>query len=203
MEGQRRKFENPWKLAFFVLIGILIGTIIFLYIRITTEREKSSVLEQSAIATGEPTFQVQITKSQANQLINFYLNGFQANSPIKYTFVLENQALLNGTFNFLGHDLNFYLYFEPYVLDNGDVQLKAKSISIGKLSLPISELMRYVKNNFKLPTWVEIDTEKELMILHLSQYKLESGMHFQAEKIDLVDDDIKFNVFLPTDNISE
>ena len=197
MAGQKFRFENPWKLAFFILIGIIIGTAIFLYIRITAEREKSSVLETPAVVTGEPSFQVQITKDQANQLINFYLNDFQAKSPVKYRFVLENQALLNGTFHFLGHDLNFYLYFEPYVLDNGDVQLKAKSISIGRLSLPISELMSYVKNNFKLPSWVETDTKNEQMIIHLSQYKLANGMYVQAEKIDLLDDNIKFNVFLP------
>ena len=107
MAGHKLRFENPWKLAFFILIGIIIGTAIFLYIRITAEREKSSVLKTPIAVMGEPAFQVQITKDQANQLINFYLNEFQTNSSIKYKFTLENQALLNGIFHFLGHDLNF------------------------------------------------------------------------------------------------
>ena len=93
--------------------------------------------------------------------------------------------------------LNFYLYFEPSVLKNGDVQLKAKSISIGTLSLPISELMKFVKLKFKLPEWVEVNSKEEQIIMHLSEFQLKGGMYIGADKIDLVGDEILFNVFLP------
>ena len=42
-----------------------------------------------------------------NKLIDFYLADFQKGSEIKYKFYLENDALLNGTFQVLGHDIPF------------------------------------------------------------------------------------------------
>lgn len=199
MKKKKRKIklENPWKLAFFTLIGILVGTMCFLAFRMGEERETDNLARQTSIASGSPAFQVQLTKSQANELINFYLNEFQEGSGVNYSFILENQALLTGTFKILGHELKFYLYFEPYLLDNGEVELKAKSISIGTLSLPISELMNYVKNNFKLPGWVEVDASGEKIILHLNQIEIKNGISFKAEQIDLVGDMILINAYLP------
>ena len=50
----------------------------------------------------------------------------------------------------LGHDIPFYLYFDPYVMANGNVQLKAKSLSIGTLGLPIKEVLKFAKRSYKL-----------------------------------------------------
>jgi uncharacterized protein YpmS len=199
MENKKRKFklENPWKLAFFVLIGILAGVICFVAFRVTRVSEADNLTGQSDIVNEDPTFQIQLNKSQTNQLINFYLDEFQKDSGVEYSFSLENQALFTGTFEILGHKLKFYLYFEPYVTDSGEIELKAKSLSVGTLSLPISELMNYVKNNFKLPSWVEINSSDELIILHLNQFKYKNGISFNAEQIDLVDDVIVINVYLP------
>jgi uncharacterized protein YpmS len=197
MEKQKWKkiLENPWKLAFFTLLGILIGSIFFLFIRITDNREPR--IEKTHFIKSDSSFEIQLTKRQTNQIINSYLKELQKKSKIKYNFTLENQALLRGNFIFLGHRLNFYLYFEPYVIDNGDVKLKVKSISIGTLSLPNSELMKFMKNNFKLPSWVEIDGANEIIVLHLKQFKLKNGIYFEVKQINLVDDIIKLNVHLP------
>lgn len=194
---KRFKLENPWKLAFFMLIGILAGAVCLVGFRVTQEREIDNLAEQTSVTSSTPTFQVQLNKSQANQLINFYLDEYQNGSSVKYSFSLANQALLTGTFEVLGHELNFYLYFEPYLLENGDIELSAKSISIGNLSLPISELMKYVKSNFKMPSWVEVDASSEKLILHLSQFTFKNGITFRAEQIDLINDIIEIDAYLP------
>ena len=181
-----------------MIAGIIIGIFAVLVVRINSKREPELATKNTGVVSKESTFQVQLTKSQTNELLNYYLNEFQKDSKVKYSFVLENQALLQGTFPFMGHDLIFYLYFEPTVTDGGNVQLKAKSISIGTLSLPISELMKYVKTQFKLPAWVIVNSKDEIIELHLNEFQLKGGMYLGAEKIDLLGDEIKFNVFLPT-----
>jgi len=130
--------RNPWKIAFLVLVGLVIGSVAFVTFRATQVREPDlkkipAIVEQE----GEPVVTIQSKKQQVNKLIDFYLADFQKGSEIKYKFYLENDALLNGTFQVLGHDIPFYLYFDPYVMANGNVQLKAKSLSIGTLGLPI------------------------------------------------------------------
>ena len=197
-QKKNKKKIKRWQISLLVIAGIIIGIFAVLVVRINSKREPELATKNTGVVSKEPTFQVQLTKSQTNELLNYYLNEFQKDSKVKYSFVLENQALLQGTFPFMGHDLIFYLYFEPTVTDGGNVQLKAKSISIGTLSLPISELMKYVKTQFKLPAWVIVNSKDEIIELHLNEFQLKGGMYLGAEKIDLLGDEIKFNVFLPT-----
>ena len=129
--------------------------------------------------------------------MDYFLTDFQKDSDIKYEFYLENQALLKGQFNFLGAKINFYLYFDPYVMDNGNVQLKARDLSIGTLNLPISEVMSMITRSYKFPDWVEVSTKDQTIELKLDQFKMQNGLFIKADHIDLVGDDIQFSLYLP------
>lgn len=129
-----KKAINYWKIAFLVLVGILLGTTVFFASRIFQQRETG--LNESAELVqreGSPVLTVNSNKSQVNQLIDFYLSDFQKDQEVKYNFELRNEALLTGEFQVLGFPITFYLYFDPYVTEEGNVQLKAKSLSIGTL----------------------------------------------------------------------
>lgn len=199
-QTNRQNNRNYWKISFLVLVGILIGLGLFIGVR-TSETPKVDLpkVNETTTANNEPTFQVQLNKTQVNDVISYYLNDFLKDSGIKYQFYLEKNALLNGTFKVLGHDMQFYLYFDPLVMENGDVQLKATSLSIGSLPLPINQVMRYVASDYEVPNWVEVQPSSKIIILHLSQFKLQNGMRLAADKMNLVDDDIRFNIFLPLD----
>ena len=97
---------------------------------------------------------------------------------------------------FFGQDIKFYLYFMPSVESNGDVLLTATSVSVGKLELPKSELLKFVKNNYDLPDWVEVDIEKDSLVLYLSQIKALGGVGIAAKEIDLANDKIVFTASL-------
>ena len=175
--------RNPWKIAFLVLVGLVIGSVAFVTFRATQVREPDlkkipAIVEKE----GEPVVTIQSKKQQVNKLIDFYL---------------ANDALLNGTFQVLGHDIPFYLYFDPYVMANGNVQLKAKSLSIGTLGLPIKEVLKFAKRSYKLPKWVEINPDDQTVLLRLDQFRMQNGLFVRAEKINLVDDDIRMNIYLP------
>ncbi|WP_235836388.1 YpmS family protein [Enterococcus timonensis] len=190
---------NGWKIATLLMIGLILGSGFYLFSIINTDREDD--YKPAAVETVESSTQIlelSTDKTRVNELIDHYLVEYLSNEDIKYEFYLENQALLKGTFELLGYPLNFYLYFEPYVMENGNVQLKAKSVSIGALGIPVKEVLRYVRSNFELPEWIEINLDEETMILHLDQFKLAADLKIAAEKIDLVDDDIRFTLNLAT-----
>ncbi|MBP2100313.1 YpmS family protein [Enterococcus rivorum] len=191
---------NRWKVAFLIMIGILIGTCAFIGLRVTQVREPNYRPAPIADRQGKPVLTMQSNKQQVNDLIDFFLSDFQEGSDIKYKFYLENEALLNGTFNVLGHPIQFYLYFDPYVMNDGNVQLKAKSLSIGTLGLPIKEILKFVQRDYKLPNWVEVDPSESLILLRLDQFRMQNGLFVRAEKINLVDDDIRMNIYLPKEN---
>ncbi|MDA9470351.1 YpmS family protein [Enterococcus sp. 5H] len=191
---------NRWKIAFLILIAVIIGSTAFVFMRITQVREPNfKPVPELVEADGTPVIAVQSTKKQVNALIDFYLSDFQQGSDITYKFYLENEAMLNGTFEVLGFPIQFYLYFDPYVMDNGNIQLKAKSLSIGTLSLPIKEILKFVQRDYKLPSWVEVNPDESTILLRLDQFRMQNGLFIRAEKINLVDDDIRMNVYLPKD----
>lgn len=191
-----KKKINLWKYAFLILFACILGLGVFLWTRISAPREDSSIFETTQ-SDSTSSFQVEMNKEQANKLISYYLNDFLKDSGIKYNFYLENQALLNGTFKLLGHDVSFYLYMEPTVIDNGNLQLKAKSISLGTLNLPTSTVLTYIKKQFELPEWVVVDADKEVMYLYLSEWEIQKDTRIGIDEINLVDDDILIDVYLP------
>ncbi|WP_313629213.1 YpmS family protein [Enterococcus italicus] len=189
---------NGWMVAFFVLLGVVVGSGIVVANRILEPREVLTSNSAKLVERdGSPVVTIESTKQQVNELIAFYLQDYSEKSGLDYTFTLENQALLNGQFKVLGMPVNFYLYFDPYVMENGNVQLKAKSLSIGTLGVPIKEVMKLVKRSYKLPSWIEIKPSDGTVLIRLDQFRMQNGLFIKAEKIDLVDDEIKASLYLP------
>jgi uncharacterized protein YpmS len=146
---------------------------------------------------GSPVLNIRSNKEQINSLIDFYLDEYQQDTDVKYEFRLENEALLTGEFKILGFPVTFYLYFDPYVMDNGNVQLKAKSLSIGTLGVPITEVMKMIQRNYDMPKWIEINPKEETVMLRLDQFRMQNGLFLKADKINLVDDEIQVSLYLP------
>jgi len=186
---------NWWLVSTLVLLGLIIGSGVWLISKVTSPIETPQT--QVAARTDEPAFNVHLSKTQVNRLVSYYLNDYLKDSPIKYQLVVGDSAVLSGNFQFLGAKVGFNLEFDPYVLDNGDVQLKARKLNVGSLPVPISFVLNYVGHSYKLPKWVSLSEKKETVTLHLSQYKLENGMQLRAQKIDLMGNSVDFAIYLP------
>lgn len=189
---------NKWKVAFILLLAIVIGTSVFFVSRITEDRELiQHEIPELVDREGKPVLNIRSNKEQINSLIDFYLDEYLEDGDVQYQFVLENEALLTGEIKILGFPVTFYLYLDPYVMDNGNVQLKAKSLSLGTLGVPISEVMKMIKKNQELPQWIEINPEEENVILRLDQFRMQNGLFIKADKINLVEDEIQVSLYLP------
>lgn len=191
---------NKWKIAFLIMLGIILGLVGFFFFRATQQREVIQYDTQPIVQReGEPVLSINSDKKQINSLIDFYLQNYQKDSDVEYHFQLENQAMLTGDFKVLGAPITFYLYFDPYVTDDGNVQLKADSLSIGTLDLPVGQVMKMIEKSFKFPKWIEFDPDEEMVLVRLDQFRMENGLFIKAEKINLVDDDIQVSLYLPQD----
>ena len=189
---------NPWKAAFLFLVAVLIGGFLLLFTRLTQERENvSQIIAENVVREGDPVITINSNKEQVNHFVDFYLADLQKDAEQQYQFVLKNEALLTGEFDLLGFPVSFYLYFDPFVMANGNIQLKAKSLSIGALGLPINQVLKMIQNNSEIPEWIDIQPKEEMIILRLDQFELKNGMFFRADKINLVDNEIQLNVYLP------
>ena len=85
-------------------------------------------------------------------------------------------------------------------MEDGNIQLKARNISLGSLQLPISYVMKQLEHVLDIPKWVEFNSEETYIIVHLDQLPLKNGLRLKADRINLVDDDIRMSVYLPIEN---
>ncbi|MEG0255695.1 MAG: YpmS family protein [Vagococcus sp.] len=192
-------FNNPWKTAFILLVAVVLGLVLVVGYRISTPRMTYSKSVPKVETKAQPVFDINMKKKQVNDVLNYFMEEMMDESGVDYSFNLENQALVDGTFSLLGHETHFYLYFEPYVLNDGNIQLKAKSLSVGSLNVPIPAMINYISSTTDLPNWVEIDADKQLINLHLDKFTMDNGMSIKAKKINLIDDEIAFSMYLSKD----
>lgn len=195
VKSKQKWHFNPWQIATLVLLGLILGTGVWLAHSLLTPVEQPA--STTTTTSGDPAMTVSLTKRQANEIVEYYLNDVQKGSPVKYSLTLADQAVLGGTFKFFGQPVKFQLLFDPLVLKNGNVELKARQLNVGSLPVPISYVMSYAHSNFKLPKWVTMNSKKKTVVLDLNKFKLASGMQIKATKIDLPNSEINFSVYLP------
>lgn len=197
-----KKQADPWKWAFAILLGLVLGFIVFVWVQVTTP---SSDQKQIATQTTQKQRQyanvnVVLNKEQLSAAVNYYLQQNQKKGAIKYRFVLDRSAILMGTTKILGKDVSFTLYATPRLDDSGNLELKTKSVAIGSLNAPPSFVLGYIKNNYDLGKWAKINASKATITLDLNQLTKKQGIKIQGEKFDLNQDDLQFKVAFPLSN---
>ena len=189
--------KNRWKLGFLLLIGMNVAAAIWiLSLMMATPDEKE--ISNSKLPNDEyVSFYVTSNKYDLNRLINHYLKEEAADSPIDYRVLLGDDVELYGTLPFFSETLNLKLTFQPKAQKNGDMVLVQKSMSVGKLHLPISYVLSFISNNYKLPKGVEIRPTDHVVNVYMQQLKLKSDLKIKVEKFNLKKDDISFSILVP------
>ena len=194
--------RNPWKWAFAILLGLVLGFIVFVWFQVTTpSSDQKQIATQTTQKQGQyANVNVVLNKEQLSAAVNYYLQQNQKKGAIKYRFVLDKSAILMGTTKILGKDVSFTLYATPQLDDSGNLELKTKSVAIGPLNAPPSFVLGYIKNNYDLGKWAKINASKATITLDLNQLTKKQGIKIQGEKFDLKQDDLQFKVAFPLSN---
>lgn len=195
---QPKKTINYWKYSFIVLLALIIGTVGFVGYNVSAPQTPAVKTEK--VIKADSTFEIQMQKKQINSLVAYYLQNYLQDSKIKYQFTLGQQAILSGQFKFLGFPVEFNLFFQPYVVENGDVQLKAKQLAVGQLKVPMSFVFNYIQRQYKFPKWVVLNAKKNTITLRLNEFKLDNGIQVTAKHINLKQDKIDLSVYIPLKN---
>lgn len=197
-----KKQSDPWKWAFAILLGLVLGFIVFVWFQVTTpSSDQKQIATQTTQKQGQyANVNVVLNKEQLSAAVNYYLQQNQKKGVIKYRFVLDKSAILMGTTKILGKDVSFTLYATPQLDDSGNLVLKTKSVAIGSLNAPPSFVLGYIKNNYDLGKWAKINASKATITLDLNQLTKKQGIKIQGEKFDLKQDDLQFKVAFPLSN---
>lgn len=186
-----------WKYLFLILLAMNLAFVGVVAYRIIQPREQrisqqsDSKGKASAIKAGSFV----TTREELNNTAAAFLEDYQSKGLTYEFYTTSSQVLFQGSYRLLGYEIPLYVYFEPYVLKNGDVQLQVTSVSAGTLTLPKKEVLSYISNAYDIPKFLAIKPKKSEIILLLKDIKLSNGLYAKATEFDLANDRISFDLF--------
>lgn len=186
---------NWWKWAFLLLFAFNAAFLAVIGSRIIQIREPKSELINQKAAKNIKIGTLTTTKEQLNEAVVSYLKDFQTKKMTYKVYATSSTILFEGTYQLLGYEVPLYIYFQPQRLTNGAIQLQVLSFSVGTLSLPEKDVLQYLKSSYKLPKFVEVLPKQSAIIINLQQLENDANIYLKAQKIDLVKDDIRFDIY--------
>lgn len=201
--GNRARKTNGWMWAFLILVAILTAAGIWLYMVLqpADQNQEAQPGEEVVMTEDSLTFEVLTNKAQLNRVINLYLESEMDDQFDGYTFTIDEDVELAGILQIFGFDVDFTLLMDPYVMEDGNLQLRATSIQLGSLELPIGIAMNVLSQQLDLPNWVRIDSEQQFILIALNEFQLENDVQFSMQQIDLEEDDVRVNIILPEESV--
>jgi uncharacterized protein YpmS len=190
------KWKN-WKTMFFILLGINLFIVLLLCITVLSPGSNHNINIQNNEYEGYVPFLIQSEKENLTEVINHYIEKEASGGPIEYFVKLEQEVELYGSITVFGEEIQMVMTFEPKALENGDLILQQDSISIGKMQLPVSYVLKFIEERYKLPKGVIISPSEKLIYISLQDLKLKSDFKVKVEEFNLKTNDISFQLFVP------
>lgn len=184
--------KHIWKILFLLLLAINLAGIAFVAVRVLMPRDQTTLSQVAADKNAVKVGQITTNTDQLNQLINGYLEQYQSRD-MSFKFYMSQQAVLEANYKLFGQTVPFYVYFEPLALEDGSVSLSVKSVSAGSLSLPTDAILSYIKGSLKLPKFVEVQADKNQIVVHLPQ-AASHNIFVKANQIDLANGKFVFDL---------
>lgn len=186
---------NIWKWLCLLILAINLAFIGVVASRIIQIREPEAENIATKTKGGIKIGSFSTTKEQLNKTVVSYLEDYQKKGMTYKLYATSSQILFEGTYTLLGYEVPLYVYFQPSRLENGAVQLKVTSFSVGTLPLPEDQVLKYIKSSYDLPKFVKIQPNQSTITINVQNLDNEEGIYLKAQTINLVNDDISFDIY--------
>ncbi len=185
---------NFWKWLFLLQLALMLGGGLVLLSRFQTKREDlTKLVPTNQTDTKVGTFTTD--REQLNQSIANYLKEYQTKDFSYQLFVTSQQVVFEGSYQLFGVTLPLYIYFQPFKMEDGSILLQILEISAGSLSLPKADVLAYLQKNYKLPSFVKIDSEEAQVQLQITELENSLGLYGKANTIDLYNNQIIVDIY--------
>ncbi len=195
-----------WKHAFFalLLLNLIAVSAVVYFLFSPPEQPEMPVYENSGREDGNMAeLNIVTNKADLNVLIHEFVHELfkkeTKKQPFEYHVLLTDEVELYGTIPVFNSEVGLHLTFSPKALDNGDLILSQSSVKIGKIELPATYVMNFIKNNYRFPEWVEIFPNEQIIYVHLTDIELGNKLKVHANTFDLKRDEISFTLMIDTE----
>lgn len=186
---------NWWKWACLLLLALNLAFVAVIASRLIQVREtESQQLVQSKVKKVKVGTIIS-NRQQINDTVASFLQSYQSKEFNYKLYTSSSSIVFEGKYKLLGYEVPLYIYFQPSSLENGAIQLEVTSFSAGTLPLPEREVLQYLKSTYKLPDFVTVSPKKSLLVVNLQSIENQQGLYLESKKIDLVNNEISFDIF--------
>ena len=186
---------NWWKWGFLLILAMNLAFVGVVASRLLQVREPAteniSNNQKKSIKVG--TFSTNI--EQLNDTVAAYLKDYQTKKMSYNVYATSSEIMFEGKYTLLGYEVPLYIYFQPSRLNSGAIQLKVTSFSVGTLSLPKSEILKYIASSYKLPYIVEVLPDESAININIQNLKNDADIYLKATTVDLVGDQFNFDIY--------
>lgn len=154
-------------------------------------------IAQQKIAEGVET---EVTLSKED-LVIFLNTALSSKGLEQFSFAALTNYELKGNTTVLGLNVPYRLQLEPFVMVNGNIQLKVHSVHISSFRVPVSTILAVVSSNPSLPEWLKIYSNEAFIVIDLENFEVEQGVTIRAKRIDPETKAITFQLILANHKI--
>lgn len=189
---------NKWKIAFLGLVLLLVIAIVYVGSLLTGTSESYTLTDRPDPAEGGQLF-VETSKQDFEKLANKYIQEAVRDQPIPLQLVVEDKIALTSELTVFSLTIPVQMYFDPVVLEDGNIQLVQNQVDIGQLSIPPEEILKLLRSSIDLPDWMIVSPADESVFIDLGGLPIDGDLDIRAQEIDLENDEIILSVTVPTD----
>lgn len=190
---------NWWKWGFLLILAINIAFVGVVASRLIQVREPAAENVSSKQTDSVKVGTFSTNREQLNETVAAYLEDYRTDQMSYTVYATSSAIMFEGTYTLLCYEVPLYIYFQPSCLDSGAVQLKITSFSVGTLSLPKSEVLKYIKSSYKLPSFVEVLPDESAININIQNLENDADIYLEATTIDLVGDQFNFDIYKKND----
>ncbi|MFC4411297.1 YpmS family protein [Chungangia koreensis] len=188
---------NRWKVAFFLLIAILVTSIIALAYWIGNPAEDPPIPVAEKSPRNSNVLTVTASKQDLEGIANTYISKAIEGEPLPVELLVEDQIVLISQLTVFGIELPVVMEFDPFVEDDGNLRLEQSTVEVGNLEIPPSTVLSLMQDTVKMPQWMIIRPSAEEVYIDLSQLPVTSDVKVKAKEIDLEKDQIIMEIIIP------
>ncbi|WP_391122098.1 YpmS family protein [Psychrobacillus sp. L3] len=187
---------NKWKIAFFLLVIMIIGLVVGLFYWISTPSDSSEEQLETTNYSGN-VLTVNSTKEDFEGIANTFMKKAVGRKTLPLKLELKDQVILTSEIIAFRSIIPVKMYFEPFVEENGDIRLVQSSLEIGIVKLPPETVLKVLKDSIQLPNWMIVKPSDKEVLIQLANIPMASGVHVRAKELNLAEDVITLEIVIP------
>lgn len=188
---------NKWKIAFLTLSTALLLLIIILAVQIFRPIDSSVSPVNPEDLESQAEFTVSASRDDLTGVANRYIREEGLDGPIDYSVQFDDLVTLNGSIPVFTSEIDFQMTFEAQALEDGNLLLTQDRLLLGAVDLPVSYILKFIRDSYELPEWVIIQPDEQQILVRVTDIEVPGGLSVKANRFDLPEDDLSFSIYVP------